>query len=393
MKLNTILLTLALGTLCAEAANVTFDLAVRTPHGDSQRDLPVAVSLARYAAGLDVKGAKVMASGKELPWQLDDLDGDGRPDELAILAPTPGGEGMTVTVTLTDTPVATNFTPRTRAYIKLRDEKQKHPEVTSVTFPGNADLLDMYNAIYGHGAVIETEPVALRIYMDNRQSVDIYSKTTPRLELDSTGFYTTRQQLDQGYGCDILWAGKSVAAGSFRGYQNGSPCYVDTVRTRTQTIIASGPVRAIVEVADKGWIYNGHPIDMTQRYTMWGGSRDIDVDIRLSGHQPTDTFCTGAQKLEIDNTGFVTPDGLAASWGQNVPDKAAPDLVEQVGLGVRASLDCLVGTKEDQYNYLTLLRPNPEGRIRYQISICGGRERGGFKAPYEWFEYLQGWHY
>ena len=53
---------------------------------------------------------------------------------------------------------------------------------------------------------METAPVALRIYMDNRQSVDIYSKTTPQLELDVTGFYTTRDQLAQGYGCDILWA-------------------------------------------------------------------------------------------------------------------------------------------------------------------------------------------
>lgn len=394
MKIKSICIIMAaLGTLGAEAADITFGLKVSTPGGESRKDVPTVVNLADKAPGMLIKGAKVVtASGTECLWQLDDLDGDGRPDELAFLTDYPGGQGVDVTVTLSETPSTQTFAPRTRAYIKLRDEKQKHPEVQSVTYPGNADLLDMYNSIYGHGAVMETEPVALRIYMDNRQSVDIYSKTTPKLELDSTGFYTTRRQMEQGYGCDILWAGKSVGAGSFRGYQNGEPRYVDTVRTRTQTVIASGPVRAIVDVTDKGWMYNGHPIDMTQRYTMWGGGRDVEVDVKLKGHTPTDIFCTGAQKIENRNEGFVTPDGMAASWGDNIPDKGAPDLVEPVGIGVLASLANVAGVKEDAYNYLVLLRPDADGRIRYVISFCGGRERGGYKAGFEWFEYMQSWH-
>lgn len=124
--------------------------------------------------------------------------------------------------------------------MKLHDEKGKHPEMKSITYPGDADLLDMYNSIYGHGAVFESRLAAFRIYMDNRQSIDLYGKTSYQLEMDSTGFYTTPEQLAQGYGCDILWAGQSVGAGSFRGYQNDKPCYIDTVAWRRQTILADG---------------------------------------------------------------------------------------------------------------------------------------------------------
>ena len=191
---------------------------------------------------LDIKSATVSCDGKQLPWQLDDINGDDKADQLAFVADIPAKGTSTLSISLSETSTAAkDFEPKTRAYIKLRDEKEKHPEIVSITFPGDANLLDMYNSIYGHGAVMETAPVALRIYMDNRQSVDIYSKTTPQLELDVTGFYTTRDQLAQGYGCDILWAGKSVGAGSFRGYQNSTPCYIDTVSTRTQTVITSGP--------------------------------------------------------------------------------------------------------------------------------------------------------
>ena len=126
---------------------------------------------------------------------------------------------------------------QTDAYIKLFDHHNQHPRIVSITYPGDANTLDMYNSIYGHGAVIENPWVAYRVYMDNRQSLDLYVKDKPQLELDVTGFYTTPEQLAQGYGCDVLWAGKSIAAGSFRGYQDGKPVTIDTVATRTQTIL------------------------------------------------------------------------------------------------------------------------------------------------------------
>ena len=80
---------------------------------------------------------------------------------------------------------------QTDAYIKLHDKNAKHPRILSITYPGDANTLDMYNSIYGHGAVIENPWVAYRVYMDNRQSLDLYVKQTPQLELDVTGFYTT----------------------------------------------------------------------------------------------------------------------------------------------------------------------------------------------------------
>lgn len=274
---------------------------------------------------------------------------------------------------------------QTDAYIKLYDHHGQHPRIVSITYPGDANLLDMYNSIYGHGAVIENPWVAYRVYMDNRQSLDLYVKQKPQLELDVTGFYTTLEQLGQGYGCDVLWAGKSIGAGSFRGWRDDHTVTIDTVASRTQTVINDHTVM----MADRDWIYNGHPIQMTQTYAMQPDSRDLYVEIKLDGYQPGDIFCTGVQKIESDNTGFILPNGVAASWGNNIPDKNQPQWVETVGLGIIVAPENIVSVKEDDLNYLIFVKPDVFGTIRYRVLACGSREIDGFKSAESWFDYVK----
>lgn len=274
---------------------------------------------------------------------------------------------------------------QTDAYIKLRDERKRHPRIESVAFPGTANNRAMYDAIYGHGAVIENPWVAYRVYMDNRQSLDLYVKQTPRTELEVTGFYTTPEQLAEGYGIDVLWAGKSIAAGSFRGLQNGEPVTIDTVGIRKQRVIDN----RTIQVIDKDWIYNGHPIQMTQTYSVKPDSRDLYVTIKIDGYQPNEVFCTGIQKLENGNQGFILPNGVAASWGSNIPDKGHPDIVEQVGLGIVVDPSNLVEARESDLNYLVIVKPDEKGEIRYRVIACGDREKDGFKDASKWFDHIR----
>lgn len=274
---------------------------------------------------------------------------------------------------------------QTDAYIKIHDSHERHPRISEVTFPGDADNIAMYDAIYGHGAVIENPWVAYRVYMDNRQSLDLYVKQNPGLELEETGFYTTPQQIEEGYGCDVLWAGKSIAAGSFRGWQDNQPVTIDTVASRTQRVID----RSTVQVIDEDWIYNGKAVQMTQTYSVLPDSRDLMVEIQLEGYSPEDIFATGVQKLESSNQGFILPSGVAASWGSNVPDKNHPDLIEEVGLAVFVSPENIVETREDDLNYLFLVKPDNDGKIRYKVVSAGNREKKGFSNAEEWLRFIK----
>lgn len=352
---------------------------------------PVTINLADHAPNRKITSAQVFVSEKEIPSQLDDLNGDMQADELVFLTDIPSKGKVNVQINLSGEKPQKDYPSGVNAYIKLNDIKEKHPKVKSVTYPGDANLLDMYNSIYGHGAVFESSLAGFRIYMDNRQSIDLYGKTLPRLELEETGFYTTEAQAAEGYGCDILWAGQSVGAGSFRGYRNEQPCYIDTVSWRRQTVIASGPIRSIVEVSDGSWIYKGQTLDMTQRYTLYAGHRDVAVDVHIQGAARGETFCTGVQKLEDKNEGFMSHNGLTGSWGNNIPEKSRMSHNEWVGLGLYAHPENRKAMKEDAFNYLTLLQLNDAQRIRYHVAVCARRENDGFKSSREWFDYLKKW--
>ena len=386
---------------------MTFTVSVTNPSDTDRKDVPVVIDLHKALGDKAATVTSVVVIHEEdpsetviacempevvkLPSQLDDLDGDLAPDEVAFVCNIPANKSVAFRVECsTDEPMA-SYPARVNAFMKVWDRKYRYPYINSIEYQGRNEPLATYDAIYGHGAQWESELVGFRVYMDHRQSIDIYGKPTPQLVLDSTNFYSTREDMAAGRGCDILFAGASVGAGSFRGYVDGEPTYVDSVEARGQRVMASGPVRTIVEVTDRGWYYQGRTLQMRQLYTTWAGHRDVQVDIVLRGHTDSLLFATGVQKIEMDNEGFLTPDGLAGSWGKNVPDKAAEDLVEGVGLGVYAPAANLSTTKEDSLNYLTILRPDADGRIRYHLAICALMEEGGFRTSAEWFEWLRQW--
>lgn len=368
---------------------LSLTVTVSNPIDKPREAVPVVVPV-KAAEGKDVKSVTIK-NHPEIAWQLDDLNDDGLADELVFLVDLASKQTEKYTIDFSNQPSTAEFESGTNAYIRLNDKNKKHPKIQAIAFPGSADNRQMYNSIYGHGAVLEGLHNAIRVYMDNRQSIDLYAKNTPRLELEETGFYTTRQQLEEGYGRDVLWAGTSVALASFRGYQNGVPVTIDTVATRSQRVVTTGPVRSIIEVADRGWVYNGKPIDMRQRYTIYDRHRDYDVEVSLVGVGENVDFCTGVQKLAIDNQGFVTSDGLAGSWGSNVPDKNMADISDTVGLGLWVADDNLVSVKEDDVNYITILRPDSKGVIRYSFTSGAVRESASPHSADDWFYYLRNW--
>lgn len=367
---------------------LSLSVNVTNPLPTPRENVPVTIAI---PASKEEINSVSIPGYQSIPYQLDDLDLDGRPDELVLLMDLKGSESKKLTINLSSRNETKEFTPETYAHIKLNDKSGKHPKINAISYPGSADNRQMYSSIYGHGAVLEGLYSAIRVYMDNRQSVDLYAKNTPRLELAETNFYTTKEQLGLGYGRDILWAGTSVALGSFRGWENGKPTTIDSVSTRTQRILTTGPVRSIIEIIDEGWVSDGLKTDMTQRYTVYAGSRDYEVDIFLSPSASGKTYCTGIQKLITDNRGFINADGLAGSWGSNIPDKNLPELSDTLGLGIHVGTPYLAKTIEDDVNYLTIVRPDQKGHIKYAFTSAALRDKTSPRSAEEWFDYLKEW--
>lgn len=380
----------------AQTNEKTISIVVENTWASDKVDEPVVLRLADLKPGFEVRSATVYGGkDKEIPSQLDDLDRDTEADELAFVVNIPARTKQTLRVVLSDQPSEKRYPARVYAQMRLNDKSQKNPHIRYITFEGSVPVKQSYSAMYHHGPAFESELVAFRAYMDNRQSIDLYGKKFRRLELAETNFYPKKEQLAAGYGDDVLWAGTSIGVGSFRGWVGGKLQTIDTVESRSAGVLASGPVRTVVEFFDRNWQYDGAVLNMTQRYTLYAGHRDVRVDIsfREAGEAASKTFATGVQKLERDNVGFLDADGLAGSWGSNLAYKN--DTVnhprETVGLGIYVPRRYLLSKQEDENNYLYQMRPDKDGRLTYYFTFAAAKEERGYKNSKEWFAALPSW--
>ena len=391
-----ILSVIALAALHATVfANRTLMVGVSNPSHFARTDVPVVIPLTNYG---DVRSALVTVNGQEIPCQLDDLNQDELFDELCFLADLGKKEKKTYIITLKNEGEPRPYPARVYAEMVLSNTKdknlKKHQQnnyIESLTARGDAAYT--YNIQHHHGVDFESELNGIRIYFDARQTLDLYGKFKKQLELKETQFYTPDELKDQGYGDDVLWVGQTFGLGAFRGWDGQQPTLVEPVRSRTQRVISYGPLRAIVEVVDRGWKVDAQrePVNMTLRYTQYAGHRDTDVDVFFNKDVTDYRFSTGIINVKGSEE-FSDKKGLRACWGTDYP---AADTIkwkrETVGLAVYVPQKNIVSEEPaNKDNYAYVLKVD-EKHMAYKVIYTSDNESFGYHSAKEWFNFLKEW--
>ena len=394
MKRYTSLLTslLWLAALCASAQeNLTLTVELKNTWDKARQDAPAVIRLADLQAGFPIRSAVVRDARQEIPSQLDDLDGDLLPDELAFVIDLPARGTRQVTVTLSAAKTQKTYPPRVFAQMLVRDTKKgKHAPVQSITVPGTTNF---YNMLYGHGPMFESELVGYRIYFNEKQTIDPYGKFNKGLELEKSQFYPNDAQLAQGFGDDVLLVGNSCGVGTLKGWDGQKATHVKPIASRTERILASGPIRTVVEVEVKGWAYQGSELSMTQRYLLYAGHRDLRIETTFARPLRNEVFCTGVQDIMGNETvAYSDHLGLTGSWGRHWP---VTDTVkyakETIGIATYIPRKYVLQEVKDADNYLyTLSAPGQTGFHHYTM-FTSRKETFGYSTAEEWFAYLQEW--
>ena len=395
---RSIFLTFLAAVFCTTTmAQQTITISVSNPTKAERKDQPVVIPLSKYG---DIRSALVTSEGKEIACQLDDLDQDEQFDELCFLADLAGKEKKQYNVTLYQQGEPRSYPARVYAEMLMRNDKVKEKNrhdnfIESITARG--DCANSYNLQHHHGVDFESELNGIRIYFDQRQTLDLYGKFKKRLELKETQFYTSDEQKKLGYGDDVLWVGNTFGLGAFRGWNGKEPTMIDPVRSRTQRIISYGPLRTIVEVIDRGWQAPAPenqeltPLNMTLRYTQYAGHRDTDVDVIFNKDVSSYRFSTGIINVKGSEE-YSDHEGLRACWGTDYP---STDTVkwsrETVGLGIfipRKNIVSEEPANKDNYAFVVKAGGN---RLSYKITYTSANESFGYHAAREWFDYLKEW--
>ena len=387
----------------AAVAQQTFTVSVSNPSKSVRSDEPVVINLTPYG---DIRSALVTVDGREIPCQLDDLNQDETFDELCFLVNLQGNEKKQYSVTLLTEGEPRTYPARVFAEMVLGNSKDKSLKknqqnnfIESITARGDAAYT--YNIQHHHGVDFESELNGIRIYFDERQTIDLYGKFKKQLELKETQFYTDKDQKAKGYGDDVLWVGQTFGLGAFRGWNGHEPTHISPVKSRTQRIISYGPLRTIVEVIDKGWSApSGNlspltsplsPLNLTLRYTQYAGHRDTDVDVFFNKNVSDYAFSTGIINVK-NSVEFSDKKGLRACWGTDWPSSDTINFKrETVGLGICIPMKYVRSEEPANKDNYAFVVGTADDCLQYKVIYCSDNETFGYHSAKEWFDFLTEW--
>ena len=392
MKKNifTVLLLLCGLSVTAEAQETqkSFKVEVSNTWNKAKADEPVVIKLSEINPQFRVRSAVVMNGSEEIPSQLDDLNGDLRPDELAFVIDLPAKSKKTVTVTLSSAKSDKTYPARVYAEMLVSDKRGKHVPVHSVTIPGTSNI---YNQMHHHGPAFESELVAYRLYFDKKQTVDIYGKFNKGFEIKESQFYPTDEQLARGFGDDVLLVGGSCGLGALKGWDGKKSTHIEPVSTLTERIIAYGPVRTIAEIEVTDWQYQGSELRMTNRYTLYGGHRDVFVETFFEEPLKDEIFCTGVIDIK-GSVSYSDHKGLIGCWGTDWPvNDTVKYAKETVGLGTYIPQKYVKAEVKDKANYLYTIGAKGSKYFTHNITFTSMKETFGYKTPEAWFASIREW--
>jgi mannose-6-phosphate isomerase-like protein (cupin superfamily) len=300
-------------------------------------------------------GAAPAAGTIELPSQADDLDGDGAVDEIAFQIALPPSATRVATI----------------AYGGAGSDP---------SHPGYKKRTDAKFAKHYDGMGWESENTAWRLYFDKRNAIDLWGKRKPGLYLETFAAPDYKYQEESPLGRDIYNVGKSLGAGGVGAWIDGRAVPVADVSSRNWRIVASGPVRAIVELIYKGWRIGDREVSLNSRITQWAGERGYEHRINFDGPESFPLVVGLSRKPELQETTTGTYCSLAI-WGHQVV-KAGTGATESLpnqnlGLAVLAPgtpKDCRLDG--DPMNYV--VRPQlKDGSARWYVLAAWDQEQVG----------------
>lgn len=385
---NLLTALLSIFFLSVQAEEYVFQLGVTNKWQHNKKDAPVALNLKELSVPFQIKSAVVLNGTEEIASQLDDLDNDNCPDELSFVLDMEASSERVLQIRLSSETSDKVYPSRVYAQMLLSEKKGKHQHIKSLTTPGSSDV---YNLLHHHGPAFESELVAYRIYFDKKQTVDIYGKFKKQLEIEESQFYPTDEQLARGFGDDVLRVGGSCGLGTLKGWNGNKATHIEPVETRTETILATGPVRTIVDVIARGWEYQGDKRDMHVRYILYAGHRDCEVEVNWNKPLNDEVFAAGIQNIK-GSVSHSDNKGLVACWGTDWPvNDTIKYAKETVGLAISLPENVIGDEKNDRANYLYTVKGKGLQTFKYHVNFTSRKETFGYDTPKKWFAYVSEW--
>jgi len=361
MKSQNFLTACLLGAIFSTAHSQSAEIKVTNPSNISRPKEPVIVLWSQLPnnGGLQGKPLKLTdEKGMSVPFQIDDLNQDGTQDELTFQSDFLPKQQRSFSLTISSSGELWKNHPHTDA----ANWKKIDTVYRSIDDDDGPGLLRSQSSYRFDGVGWESELVGYRVYLDERNSVDIQGKRKPGLQWNYIGASSVDYQQDSYWGMDVLHVGPALGVGGIALWAGDSavkPYLLDRRRCR---IIARGPVRAVVRVDYFGWKLGTGRVDLTSLFTIYSGDRATEHQVFLSPGASSRTLATGIVKHAKAK---ATWDGQQSRLSTFGPQSRAND---ELLMSLHFNRNDVLKKTEDAINHLVLLRLESNSSIRFVIS-------------------------
>lgn len=254
--------------------------------------------------------------------------------------------------------------------------------VNRITLPGTFRDHSYYLKFEGPGW--ESDRVAYRYYLDNRNAIDVFAKTTSDIVLPSVGVdgYDNYHKL-ASWGMDNLKVGKSLGLGTIALWNGEHAQRLENRDSTTCTIQSDGKLRSQVKTIYHGLDVDGQKCNIVSLISIDAGSNASHMEIKTD--KTLDNIATGIIKLKQGELKVGKPD---EKWTYIATFDKQSLNNDMQGLAILFKNKQLKTITEDSLNYVIVL--NPENNYtEYYFMATWELEENQVKTEDEFIERVQ----
>ena len=239
-------------------------------------------------------------NGQQIPSQVDDLDKDGKWDELAFTLDFKASQ--TLSLQVENVPEATypEFEKRTNLRLGIHQADGSYAEVDRYEALSCKDSFKII--AQGEGVSWENDKMAFRNYFDCRNVKDLFGKLKLGMIIDKVH---TAEMPDYhklaDWGMDILHCGSSVGSGGLALLEEDSLHRLGSTDSYVYQKVVEGPVRSIFELQYTGWHVGSQNLSAVERITIYPGKYWFQSDVTVTGTNDQKQIATGIVTSQLKN--------------------------------------------------------------------------------------------
>lgn len=367
------------------------ELNAVNPLSTDVANAPIKISLQQLtASNSQVNEQWVLTQGNStISQQWIDTDADGKVDHLLAITDFNANESKALILSSNKVKVAKDTAQRVNVELAIKQNAElvdgiyqggEFNSIDKVIVPSEHKVGDQLYRFEGLGW--ESELVGYRLYLDHRNTADIFGKKQTDMVLARVGESGSNYHKPADWGMDILKVGPSLGMGSIGYIEEGKAQRISSARVIDATISQDGPIHAIAQVRHLGANYQQTPFHLTSQYSINAGSRLTWHQASIEGASlPLVAGIVKHQNTELLSSNTNKPWAYIASYG---PQSEAKDALGMVMFYQTSEVQ---KAAEDDFNYLIVFK-NKLQKVNYAFAAVWQQDSSGLTSKSQFEQWL-----